>query len=77
MFPHFIIDPRTQSWAFVNSVVPSVVSIVCYLLFIYVGQKIMKHREALEIKALMMIYNIGATLLNIHIFVEVRLWVSV
>ena len=64
-------DPRTQMWTFVNSVIPSVVSIVCYLLFIYIGPKIMKHREALEFKALMTIYNIGATLLNVHIFVEI------
>lgn len=68
----FLLDPRTQTWAFVNSFTPSLVSILCYLLFVYIGPKFMKDREPIEFKRFMMIYNMGATLLNIHIFVEVH-----
>ncbi|XP_028404844.1 elongation of very long chain fatty acids protein 4-like [Dendronephthya gigantea] len=64
-------DPRTQTWAFVNSAVPSFVAIFCYLLFVYIGPNIMKHKQALEFKGLMMIYNIATALLNVHIFVEI------
>ena len=35
----------------------------------------MKNREPIEFKGFMMIYNIGATLLNIYVFVEVRTWI--
>ncbi|XP_046862328.1 elongation of very long chain fatty acids protein 4-like [Xenia sp. Carnegie-2017] len=64
-------DPRTQKWAFVNSALPCSLSILCYLAIVYTVPKIMKQKEPVNLKWFIMIYNIGTTVLNVYIFVEI------
>lgn len=42
---------------------------MCYLLFVYLGMKYMKTREAFNVKQYMIIYNLYQTLFNIYVTV--------
>ncbi|XP_046861372.1 elongation of very long chain fatty acids protein 4-like [Xenia sp. Carnegie-2017] len=66
-------DPRTRKWPFVSSIASPLFACLLYLFIVNVGPHLMEKRQPFEIRKLMVIYNLGATLLNLycttHLFV--------
>ena len=54
-----------------SSPVPTVTMVAFYLLFVIVGPHIMKHRDPVNVKIPMMIYNFLMILLSYYLFHEV------
>ena len=68
----FFSDPRIKDYVFVGNPIPPALTVLSYLVFLYVGPKWMKHREAFQLKWVMIVYNFGITLFTVFIFKEVR-----
>ncbi|KAJ7388254.1 Elongation of very long chain fatty acids protein 4, partial [Desmophyllum pertusum] len=64
-------DPRTSNWLFVPSILSPITAVVIYLLLVWLLPKIMRSREAFQLKSLLVIYNAAVTILNLYICVEV------
>ncbi|CAF2320931.1 unnamed protein product [Rotaria sp. Silwood2] len=51
-------DVRVNNWPLMKSVVPTVVIIIAYVLFIIFGQRWMKNKRPFELREFMFIYNV-------------------
>jgi len=66
-------DPRTRYWLLVeNSPWPIWTLTFLYILFVFVGPRFMKHRQPLDLKWFLVVYNLGLVGLSVYMFVEVR-----
>ncbi|EDV28504.1 uncharacterized protein TRIADDRAFT_19695, partial [Trichoplax adhaerens] len=66
-------DPRVKNWPLMESLTPTLIISCLYLLVVYVGPKIMRSREALNLNRIMIIYNFCIVLLSFHMFRKVSL----
>ncbi|RDD42867.1 Elongation of very long chain fatty acids protein 4 [Trichoplax sp. H2] len=64
-------DPRVKNWPLMESLTPTLIISCLYLLVVYVGPKIMRSREALNLNRIMIIYNFCIVLLSFHMFRKV------
>ena len=60
-----------------SSPLPTITLVALYLLFVLVGPQIMKHRQPLNVKVPMMIYNFFMVLFSYYLFHEVRTYISI
>ena len=65
------LDPRLIGWPLVDSPVPMLTLLSLYLLFVLVGPQVMKHRQPLNVKVPMMIYNFCMVVFSYYMFHEV------
>ena len=66
-------DPRTRYWLLVeNTPLPMWTLTFLYILFVFVGPRFMKHRQPLDLKWFLVVYNLGLVGLSVYMFVEVR-----
>ncbi|ESO12915.1 hypothetical protein HELRODRAFT_63042, partial [Helobdella robusta] len=65
-------DPRTKDWLLLSESPKQVhVLSVMYLAFVLLGPIIMQHREAFQLKGIMIVYNLSLVMLSIYMFVEI------
>ncbi|KTG04426.1 hypothetical protein cypCar_00008664 [Cyprinus carpio] len=63
-------DKRTDPWLLIYSPVPIICIFLCYLGIIWIGPKLMKHKEPMNIKAVLIVYNFANVGLSIYMFHE-------
>lgn len=54
-----------------DSYLPTFSLTVVYLLFIFLGTKFMQNRPALSLRGLLILYNLGVTMLSFYMLIEV------
>ena len=67
----WVSDRRTDGWLLVYSPVPITCIFLCYLLLIWAGPKLMKHRQPVNLKPLLIVYNFAMVCLSAYMFYEV------
>ncbi|XP_067654788.1 very long chain fatty acid elongase 2-like [Haliotis asinina] len=63
-------DPRTDGWFMMESVWPTVATVLVYLLVVAGGSKLMSNRPAFKVNNLLVAYNFFLMLLCMYMFVE-------
>ena len=66
-------DPRVENWLLMSSPLPTAVLVTLYLLFVFIGPRIMRNRQPLNVKIPMLTYNLFMVGLSYYMFHEVRL----
>ncbi|KAM3876169.1 ELOVL fatty acid elongase 8b [Diretmus argenteus] len=71
-------DKRTDPWLLVYSPVPVLVVFLGYLCVVWAGPRLMKHREPVDLKAVLIVYNFAMVCLSAYMFYEflVTSWLS-
>ncbi|XP_043919688.1 elongation of very long chain fatty acids protein 5 [Protopterus annectens] len=63
-------DARVQGWFLLNSYLPSFFCTVLYLLVVWLGPKYMRNKQPFSCRNLLVVYNLGLTLLSMYMFYE-------
>ncbi|XP_058890916.1 ELOVL fatty acid elongase 8b isoform X2 [Acipenser ruthenus] len=63
-------DKRTDPWLLVYSPVPVSVIFLSYLFIVWYGSRFMKHREPVNLKAVLIVYNFSLVCLSAYMFYE-------
>ncbi|KAM9808566.1 very long chain fatty acid elongase 5 isoform 1-T1 [Syngnathus typhle] len=63
-------DQRVRGWPLLDNYSPTVALTVAYLVVVWTGPKYMKHRQAFSCKGLLVVYNMGLTLLSLGMFYQ-------
>ncbi|XP_060942739.1 elongation of very long chain fatty acids protein 5 [Limanda limanda] len=63
-------DQRVRGWLLLDNYPPTFALTVMYLLIVWMGPKYMKHRQPYSCRGLMVLYNLGLTLLSFYMFYE-------
>uniref|UniRef100_A0A7N8WYU9 Elongation of very long chain fatty acids protein n=1 Tax=Mastacembelus armatus TaxID=205130 RepID=A0A7N8WYU9_9TELE len=63
-------DKRTDPWLLVYSPVPVAVIFVVYLCVVWAGPRLMKHREPVDLKVVLIVYNFAMVGLSAYMFYE-------
>jgi len=67
-------DPRTKDWLLVWGDYSYVLACtISYLLFLWIGPKIMKNRAPIEMRWLLVVYNMGLMALSLYMMIEIIL----
>ncbi|XP_072245782.1 ELOVL fatty acid elongase 8b [Leuresthes tenuis] len=71
-------DKRTDPWLLVYSPVPVAIIFLLYLCGVWVGPRLMKHREPVDLRAVLIVYNFAMVVLSAYMFHEflVTSWLS-
>lgn len=64
-------DKRTDPWLLVYSPVPVALIFLAYLLVVWAGPRLMKHREPFDLKVVLVLYNFAMVGLSAYMFHEV------
>ncbi|KAL1023129.1 hypothetical protein UPYG_G00036760 [Umbra pygmaea] len=63
-------DKRTDPWLFVYSPMPVAYIFLIYLGLVWAGPKLMKHREPVDLKAVLIVYNFTMVCMSVYMFYE-------
>ncbi|KAK3606191.1 hypothetical protein CHS0354_010837 [Potamilus streckersoni] len=63
-------DPRVEDWLLMKTPLATSVIFFLYLLVVWQGPKLMKNREPLKLKWILIPYNFGLVILSFHMFYE-------
>nr|WNR62019.1 elongation of very long chain fatty acids protein elovl4 [Platynereis dumerilii] len=63
-------DKRVEDWFLMDAYWKTWAGVVLYLLIVWIGPKLMEHREPMKLRYPIVIYNALMVLLNFHIFYE-------
>lgn len=66
-------DKRTDPWPLVYSPVPVSLIFLVYLCVVWVGPRLMKHRQPIDLRAILIVYNFAMVGLSAYMFYEVCL----
>ena len=69
----YVPDQRTDPWLLVYSPVPVTVIFLVYLILVWAGPRLMKHREPVDLKVVLIVYNFAMVGLSAYMFHEVCL----
>lgn len=64
-------DTRVKGWFLLDNYIPTFVCSVIYLLIVWLGPKYMKNKQPFSCRRILVVYNIGLTLLSLYMFYEV------
>ena len=64
-------DARTVGWFSMDTPSFNWAMTAMYLLFVYMGPKVMEKREAWSVRGVMVVYNVGVIALNMYMFIEI------
>lgn len=67
-----ISDQRVRGWLLLDNYPPTFALTVMYLLIVWTGPKYMKRRQPYSCRGLLVLYNLGLTLLSFYMFYEVN-----
>lgn len=65
-------DKRTDPWLLVYSPVPVSLIFLVYLCVVWAGPRLMKHREPVDLKVFLIVYNFAMVGLSAYMFHEVH-----
>ncbi|MXQ97816.1 hypothetical protein E5288_WYG013834 [Bos mutus] len=63
-------DTRVEGWFLLDNYVPTLVCSILYLLIVWLGPKYMKTRQPFSCRGILVVYNLGLTLLSLYMFCE-------
>ncbi|XP_030627590.1 very long chain fatty acid elongase 5 [Chanos chanos] len=63
-------DPRVRGWLMLDNYPPTFLFTVLYLLIVWKGPKYMKDRQPFSLRGVLVVYNLGLTLLSLYMFCE-------
>lgn len=63
-------DSRVQGFLLLDNYLPTFALTVVYFLIVWMGPKFMKNRQPYSCRGLMLLYNLGVTLLSFYMFYE-------
>ncbi|XP_030302066.1 elongation of very long chain fatty acids protein 2 [Calypte anna] len=66
-------DARVRGWFLLDSYLPTFFLTGAYLLCIWLGNKLMKNRPPFSLRAHLIVYNLGITLLSLYMLIELIL----
>lgn len=72
---YYVPDKRTDPWLLVYSPVPVAIIFLVYLCIVWAGPRLMKHRQPVDLKAVLIVYNFAMVGLSAYMFYEVRVCV--
>lgn len=64
-------DTRVKGWFLLDNYIPTFVCSAIYLLIVWLGPKYMKNRQPFSCRGILVVYNLGLTLLSLYMFYEV------
>lgn len=64
-------DLRVKGWFLLDNYIPTLVCSILYLLIVWLGPKYMKNRQPFSCRGILVVYNLGLTLLSLYMFYEV------
>jgi len=64
-------DPRNTDWFWLRTPEPMLLIFAAYLIFVYVGPRLMAKRQPLNMRALIILYNFAMVALSAYMCVEV------
>jgi elongation of very long chain fatty acids protein 4 len=67
----FLLDPRVEKWPLMESPLPVLGICFLYLLLVYLGPKLVKNLQPLNLKITLVAYNFIVVGLSVYMFVEV------
>ncbi|XP_052067035.1 elongation of very long chain fatty acids protein 4-like isoform X2 [Mytilus californianus] len=71
-----ISDPRVKDWFLMQSIVPTLVTTIAYIVIVLAGMKFMEKREPVKLGNYLFYYNIALVILNLHIFTQVSYYTT-
>ncbi|XP_072293179.1 very long chain fatty acid elongase 5 [Eucyclogobius newberryi] len=63
-------DRRVRGWLLLDNYLPTFALTVLYLVIVWMGPKYMRNRPPFSCRGLLLIYNVGLTLLSLYMFYE-------
>ncbi|XP_061083866.1 elongation of very long chain fatty acids protein 5 [Conger conger] len=63
-------DPRVRGWLLLDHYPPTLALTVMYLLIVWLGPKYMRTRQPFSCRRVLVVYNVGLTLLSLYMFCE-------
>ncbi|XP_045860693.1 elongation of very long chain fatty acids protein 5 isoform X3 [Meles meles] len=63
-------DTRVKGWFLLDNYIPTFICSVIYLLIVWLGPKYMKNRQPFSCRRILVVYNLGLTLLSLYMFCE-------
>ncbi|XP_072688736.1 very long chain fatty acid elongase 5 isoform X3 [Canis lupus baileyi] len=63
-------DTRVKGWFLLDNYIPTFICSVIYLLIVWLGPKYMKNRQPFSCRGILVVYNLGLTLLSLYMFCE-------
>ncbi|XP_070274510.1 very long chain fatty acid elongase 5 isoform X2 [Myotis yumanensis] len=63
-------DTRVKGWFLLDNYIPTFICSTIYLLIVWLGPKYMKNRQPLTCRRILVVYNLGLTLLSLYMFCE-------
>ncbi|RWR98807.1 elongation of very long chain fatty acids protein-like protein, partial [Dinothrombium tinctorium] len=70
-------DPRVANWPLMKSPFPTIIICISYIYFVkYLGPQLMKNRQPLDIRCLMIVYNFIMVLISALMFylISTKAW---
>ena len=67
----FFLDARTEQWFLVDSPLPIFSIFLTYLLTVWLGPKLMRHFDALDLRNVLIPYNLAMQALSLYMCYEV------
>ena len=72
MKPSVMTDPRNTDWFWLRTPEPALLIVAAYLIFVYVGPRLMANRQPLSIRGFIVVYNFAMVALSAYMSAEVR-----
>lgn len=68
---YFLVDPRVENWFMMQSPLPSFIICLAYFIFVWMGPWIMDGRKPVEMRKILIVYNLAMVGMSTYCFVEV------
>ncbi|XP_077018199.1 very long chain fatty acid elongase 5 isoform X2 [Tamandua tetradactyla] len=65
-------DTRVKGWFLLDNYIPTLICSVIYLLIVWLGPKYMKNKQPFSCRGILVVYNLGLTLLSLYMFCEIE-----
>ncbi|KAF0303631.1 Elongation of very long chain fatty acids protein 4 [Amphibalanus amphitrite] len=66
-------DRRVDGWPLLDSPLPTLLLTAGYLLLVWLGPRLMRHRQPMQLRAPLVLYNLAVSLLNLYIGLELAM----
>ncbi|NXS11882.1 ELOV5 protein, partial [Neodrepanis coruscans] len=63
-------DPRVKGWLLLENYTPTFIFSALYLLIVWLGPKYMRNKQPFSCRGILVVYNLGLTLLSLYMFYE-------
>ena len=68
-----ISDPRVENWFMMQSPWPSFIICMVYFIFVWISPTLMRNRKPMELREILIVYNLAMVALSSYTFYEVRI----